>query len=119
MSRQRRRVTPIPMGVLAGVAVAFLLIPLLGLLLNTPWSRLDSLLTSPAALEALRLSLICSLSATAIAVLIGVPLAWVLARARIPGRAGLRALVTLPLVIPPVVGGVALLVAFEIGRAHV
>lgn len=108
----RRTSTPLPLGILAGIAVAFLLVPLLGLLLNTPWARLPGLLTSPVALDALRLSVLCSLAATAVTVLIGVPLAWVLARSRVPGRALLRALVTLPLVIPPVVGGVALLLAF-------
>ena len=76
----RRRTTPVPIGVLAAIGVAFLAIPLVGLLLTTPWSRLPELLTSPVAAEALRLSLITSLSATALAVLVGVPLAWVLAR---------------------------------------
>ena len=108
----RRRTTPIPIGVLAGIGIAFLLIPLAGLLLRTPWARLPELLASPAALEALRLSLVCSLAATGLAVVIGVPLAWVLARAHVPGRTVVRALVTLPLVVPPVVGGVALLLAF-------
>lgn len=108
----RRRTTPLPIAVLAGIGVAFLLIPLAGLLLRTPWARLPELLTSPAALEALRLSLVCSLTATLLAVVIGVPLAWVLARAHLPGRTFVRALVTLPLVLPPVVGGAALLLAF-------
>ena len=111
-SRRRRRATPIPVGILATVGIAFLLIPLVGLLLRTPWSRLPELLTSPVALEALRLSLICSLAATALAVLIGVPVAWGLARSHVPGRTAVRALVTVPLVLPPVVGGVALLLAF-------
>ena len=108
----RRVKTPLPLGLLAGIAVAFLAIPLVGLLLRTPWPRLPELLTSAVALEALRLSLICSVSAAAVAFVLGVPLAWVLARADVPGKAVLRALVTLPLVLPPVVGGVALLLAF-------
>jgi molybdate transport system permease protein len=107
-----RRATPLPIGVLAAVGIAFLAIPLVGLLLTTPWSRLPELLTSPVAAEALRLSVITSLSATALAIVVGVPLAWVLARSRVPGRTFIRALVTLPLVLPPVVGGVALLLAF-------
>lgn len=111
-SRRRRRITPIPVGILATIAVALLAIPLVGLLLRTPWSRLPEILTSPVATEALRLSLLCSLSATAIAIVLGVPLAWVLARAAVPGIPVVRALVTLPLVLPPVVGGVALLIAF-------
>jgi molybdate transport system permease protein len=63
-------------------------------------------------LTALRLSLVCSLSATAISTLLGVPLAWLLARTDFPGRRLLRALVLLPMILPPVVGGVALLLAF-------
>jgi molybdate transport system permease protein len=70
------------------------------------------LLTSSEAITALRLSLIASLSATAIAIVVGVPLAWILARLSFPGRAVLRALTVLPMVLPPVVGGVALLAAF-------
>ena len=108
----RTKTTPVPVAILASVGVAFLAIPLVGLLITTPWGQLPELLTSPVALQALRLSLVTSLSATALAVLVGVPLAWVLARARVPGRTFIRALVTLPLVLPPVVGGVALLLAF-------
>lgn len=107
-----RRATPVPFAVLAAVAVAFLAIPLAGLLLRTPWGRLPELLTSPVAVEALRLSLLCSVAAAGVAFILGVPLAWVLARSRMRGTAVLRALVTLPLVLPPVVGGVALLLAF-------
>ncbi len=107
-----RRVTPIPIGILAAIAVALLGIPLIGLVLRTPWSRLPDILTSPVATEALRLSLLCSVAATAIAIVLGIPLAWVLARAKVPGVPVVRALVTLPLVLPPVVGGVALLIAF-------
>jgi molybdate transport system permease protein len=69
-------------------------------------------LTSPVALDALKVSLICSVSATGISIALGVPLAWILARTRLPGRKLIRALATLPLVLPPVVGGVALLLAF-------
>ncbi len=95
----------------AAVAVAFLLLPLAGLATQVAWSRLPALLTTPAALDALRLSLVCSLAATVLSVLVGVPLAWVLAHGHGPGAAVLRGLVTLPLVLPPVVGGLALLLA--------
>ena len=64
------------------------------------------------AVDALKLSLVCSLWATALSLVLGVPLAWVLARTRLPGRNLVRALTTLPMVLPPVVGGVALLLAF-------
>ncbi len=95
----------------AVIALAFLLIPLAGLLAATPWSRLFDLLASDVTLQALRLSLITSVAATVIAAVLGVPLAWMLARIEFPGRAVVRALVLLPLVLPPVVGGTALLTA--------
>jgi molybdate transport system permease protein len=94
------------------VGVAFLALPLLGLLIRAPWSELIPQLTSAAALEALRLSLITSITATALALLVGVPLAVLMSRTRAFGGTWVRALVTLPLVLPPVVGGVALLAAF-------
>jgi molybdate transport system permease protein len=71
-------------------------------------------LTTPEARDALRLSLVCSLSAAALSVAFGTPLAWVLARVRLPGRPLVRGLVLLPMVLPPVVGGVALLAAFSL-----
>nr|WP_197679335.1 ABC transporter permease [Auraticoccus monumenti] len=83
--------------------------PLLALLLRAPWADLPARLVDPDVGRALRLSMVCAGSATVLCLLLGVPLAWVLARARFPGRRLLRALVTVPLVLPPVVGGVALL----------
>lgn len=97
---------------LAILAFAFLALPLIGLLLTAPWGQMTSLLTSATALEALRLSLMTSLAAAAITVVLGVPLAWVLARRDFPGRTLVRGLVLIPLVLPPVVGGVTLLTAF-------
>jgi molybdate transport system permease protein len=76
---------------------------------RTPWARLPELLGDSGVRAALRLSLVSATSATALCLVIGVPLAWVLARAEFPGRTVVRALVTVPLVLPPVVGGVALL----------
>ncbi|MCU1596163.1 MAG: molybdenum transporter permease subunit [Frankiales bacterium] len=96
----------------AALGLVFLLAPLAGLLARTPWSRLPELLSDPALLQALRLSLTSATLATLLSLLIGVPLAWVLARVPFPGRRLVRALVTLPLVLPPVVGGVGLLYAF-------
>src|SRR6478672_1309399 len=95
------------------VAVAFFALPLIGLLQKASWSSLGDDLTNPVARDALRLSLVCSLSATALSILFGLPLAWVLARVQFPGKALVRGLVLLPLVLPPVVGGVALLAAFS------
>lgn len=106
------RRTPAPVAVLAGSGVALLALPVLALLVRAPWSRLGSLLTSPSAVEALRLSLLTATAATALSVALGVPLAWVIARTGSRFGPALRAAVTLPLVLPPVVGGVALLLAF-------
>ena len=97
---------------LAAVGAAFFVIPLIGLVLRTPWGAAWDELRSPEVLAALRLSLLASFSATAIALVLGVPLAWAFARLTFPGRAVLRAVTVLPMVLPPVVGGVALLLAF-------
>lgn len=104
--------TPWPLGAPAAVAVMFLLLPLVGMVVLAPWRDLPRILAATNAVEALRLSLLTATVTTVVALLVGVPLAWVLARARFRGIRLLRALVTLPLVVPPVVGGVALLVAY-------
>ena len=106
--------TPWPLAVPAAAAVLFLLLPLVGLLIRAPWRGLPQILTQAGALQALRLSLLTASVATAVSVLLGVPLAWVLARSQFRGKTLLRALVTLPLVLPPVGGGVALL--YALGR---
>ncbi len=93
----------------AVVGMAFLVLPLAGLLARAPWATLARRLAEPQVLEALRLSLLTATAATAVCLLLGVPLAWLLARVDFPGRRLVRALVTVPLVLPPVVGGVALL----------
>jgi molybdate transport system permease protein len=93
----------------AGLALGFLVLPLAALLVRAPWSTLPQALREPEVSEALRLSLVTATLATLVCLVLGVPLAWVLARARFPGRKVVRALVTVPLVLPPVVGGVALL----------
>jgi molybdate transport system permease protein len=90
-------------------ALAFLMLPLLGLLARAPWSTLPERLTEPAVLDAFRLSLVTATVATLLCVVLGVPLAWMLARVPFRGRSLVRAVVTLPLVLPPVVGGAALL----------
>jgi molybdate transport system permease protein len=103
---------PWPLGIPAGSAALFLIVPLAGLLVRAPWSGLPGILADSQVLDALRLSLVCASAATALSLVFGVPLAWVLARSKARGVSGLRALVTLPLVLPPVVGGVALLLVF-------
>nr|BFD94464.1 ABC transporter permease [Kitasatospora sp. Xyl93] len=107
-SRRPHRV-PVTLLLPALLGLAFLILPLVGLLIRAPWSGLSEQLTSTAVWEALRLSLISATAATAVSLVLGVPLAWLLARTELPGRRVIRALVTLPLVLPPVVGGVALL----------
>lgn len=108
----RRERVPVPVAVLAAAGAAFFVLPLAGLLARTPWSDAMRELTSSASLDALRLSLVASVSATVVALVLGVPLAWLYARVAFPGRGLLRALTTLPMVLPPVVGGIALLLAF-------
>lgn len=87
-------------------------VPLVGLVQRASWSTLGRDLSSSDAVTALRLSLETSLGALGLSIVLGVPLAWVLARHRFTGRSVVRALVTLPMVLPPVVGGIALLYAF-------
>jgi molybdate transport system permease protein len=96
---------------LAGIAAGFFALPLLGLVWRAPWSTAWRVVTGPATRDALWLSITTSLWATVISLVLGVPLAWVLARAEFPGRAAVRALCTLSMVVPPVVGGVALFAA--------
>lgn len=99
---------------LSTFGAAVFIVPLVGLLVRAPWSNLVSLLSGAFVLDALRVSLLASVLATVIAAVLGVPLAWMLARVEFPGRSVLRAFVLLPLVLPPVVGGAALL--FALGR---
>ncbi len=103
---------PVLLAALAIVGVAFFVLPLVGLLYRAPWHNALGELTTPEALTALRLSFVVSLAATALALVLGVPLAWIYARVTFPGRDVVRALTTLPMILPPVVGGVALLFAF-------
>ena len=115
MTRSRTRTrprTPVALAVPALLAIAFLLMPLLGILARTSWGELGTHLTSPDVTEALRLSLVVSFWALGLSLLLGVPLAWLLARVDFPGKALVRSLVLLPMVLPPTVGGVALLLGF-------
>jgi molybdate transport system permease protein len=96
----------------AAIGAAFLLLPTIGLLVRMPWHGLAKIYRDADVLAALKLSLYCSTATAAISLIFGVPLGWVLARSKIRGIAVLRAAVTLPLVFPPVAGGVALFLAF-------
>jgi len=106
------RRAPFAAALLAAAGLAFLALPLVGLALRAPWSTLPAELATPEVRAAVWLSLVCSLAATALSIAFGLPLAWLLARVEFPGRSIVRALAILPMVLPPVVGGVALLAAF-------
>ncbi len=110
-TRATRAQVPTVVVIAAVLAAAIFVIPLAGMLWRAPWSSAWSTLSTHDALTSLRLSLETSIAATAIAVVFGVPLAWVQARVEYPGRSVVRALTLLPMVLPPVVGGIALLLA--------
>lgn len=112
--RARGRRPPAFVVAAAVMAAAFFALPLAGLLQRADWATLAADLTSPEALDALYLSLVCSVAAAVLVAIFGTPLAWVLARTDFPGRSLVRGLVLLPMVLPPVVGGVALLSAFSL-----
>jgi len=113
-ARRTERALPVPALVLAVLAIAFFALPLAGLISRAPWGDAGSILGRPRVREALKLSIVCSVLATACSAILGLPLAWLLARQRFVGRSLVRALCTLSMVLPPVVGGVALL--FALGR---
>lgn len=117
VTRSRRALRrPPPWFILIPGAVGLLLfaVPVIGLVIRTPWGGLSGLLSTGMVKEALWLSLLSSVAAAAISLLLGVPLAWILARCEFPGRSVVRGVALLPLVLPPVVGGAALL--FALGR---
>jgi molybdate transport system permease protein len=94
------------------LALVFLVVPLLALVAQTPFRGLPERLTDPVVLDALWLSVWTATVAMAISLAVGLPLAWALARLDFRGRSFVRVLVTVPLVLPPVVAGVALLTTF-------
>jgi molybdate transport system permease protein len=98
--------------ILAAIGAAFFVLPLIGLVWRAPLATFSEALTAPEIVSAFRLSLVCSVAATILAAVLGLPLAWVQVRTSFPGRRLLRAITTLPIVLPPVVAGVALLVVF-------
>ncbi|HXM72429.1 MAG TPA: ABC transporter permease [Candidatus Dormibacteraeota bacterium] len=103
---------PAALVALAGLGLLFFLLPLAGLIVRAPWNQAAASIGSAETVTALELSFFCSVTATAIALVLGIPLALVLSRTSGTLRSVLRALTTLPMVLPPVVGGVALLLAF-------
>jgi molybdate transport system permease protein len=108
-ARRRRGRAPVVLLVPAILGLLFLASPFVALLTRVPWGNLGDLVASEPVVQALWLSLRTATAATAICLLLGIPLAWLLARTRFRGKDLARAVITMPLVMPPVVGGVALL----------
>lgn len=112
-ARSERARSPFPFPWIAGsLLLVFLLIPVLALVWKAGGSSFWPALSHPLVIDALRLTGITSLITLAVALLLGTPLAWLLARRSFPGRQLVEILIDLPLVLPPVVAGVALLMAF-------
>jgi molybdate transport system permease protein len=111
VTRRARRADRAPVAFVAiGVLAAlFLALPVLGLMVRAPWGDVADRLTRPGVGEAIRLSALCATASTAVALVLGVPLGWLLAYRRFPGQALLRAVVLVPLLLPPLVSGVGLL----------
>ncbi len=112
--RPPARHAPAPLLIPAGIGLLVVAIPIVGLLQRAPWSSLAAQLTEPAVLDAIAVSLIVSVVSAVICLVLGLPLAWALARVELRGGRLIRAAVMLPMVLPPVVGGTALL--FALGR---
>ena len=108
----RRSRPPLLVSIGAVAAVAVVVVPLIALFVEVPWTDLGGLLGDDRSTDALKLSVLTSTLATMLSLVLGLPLAWVLARSDFRGRTLVRALITLPMVLPPVVGGAALLAAF-------
>ena len=111
MDQQKQPFNPL-LAVLAALAALFFVFPLIGMITGAPWGNVFGIITSKSSLDALGLSIIASLASTVIALMFGFPLAWLLARNTFRGKAVVRGLTTLPMVLPPVVGGIALLLAY-------
>ncbi len=109
---RRWRSVPIGVSCVAVVGLIFLTIPIVGLLLAVPWTDLVDQIVSERIRKALATSAVVSVGSAGIALLFGVPLAFVLARVEFPGRRLVRSIAVLPIVLPPVVSGVALLSAY-------
>lgn len=103
---------PLWMYVPAAVGFAFIAVPLVAMLLTVDWANYPALITSEASLDALELSLVTASLSTLLCTTLGIPMAVVLARSTFRGLRVVRALVLLPLVLPPVVGGIALLYTY-------
>lgn len=110
--RRRDNHPPWPIVVLGGIAAGVFVLPLIALVWRVPWSEVIDIVSDPVVRRALWVSVRTSVVSVVIVAVIGVPLAWVLATMRFPGRSLLRAAATVSMVLPPVVGGVALFASF-------
>ena len=108
----RRKQLPRWLTALAVAPALLFAAPLVGLASEVQWPELYALLTTPETLDAIALSMKCSLASAALCVVLGLPLATWLAHGAGPLRAAVRVVTTLPMVLPPIVGGIALLLAF-------
>jgi len=107
--RERRQPVILALGV---IGLALLVLPLLGLILRAPWGQLGELFVRQEVLQALGLSLLTATLSTGLSLVLGIPLAVLLSHSvhwKVLPRRLLRAAITIPLVLPPVVGGIALL----------
>lgn len=108
----RRTIISPGLRVMAGVAVGIIAFPLVAVFVRAPWSDLWSILSMPSTRKALVVSLQTSVVAAVVSCALGVPLAWVFARSTFRGKTILRVISLTPMVLPPVVGGIALLASF-------
>ncbi|MEC7844388.1 MAG: ABC transporter permease [Actinomycetota bacterium] len=113
MRRESRSIPPL-LWTGALITSIFLIVPFIGLSQRTPWSMFFQIVSEDDVVQSITLSLIVATSATIICFLLGLPLGWVLARSQARGLKVIRAIVLLPMVLPPVAGGTALL--FALGR---
>ena len=112
MNNWRHGLTRILVGALGSCFFLFLGIPLVALLIYESPDVIWAALQEPETLQAIQISIVTTCVSTFLAVLFGLPVAYILARVHFRGRGVLETLVTLPTVLPPVVAGVALLLAF-------
>ena len=114
MKTRKPTLIPPPIAIFGTFAMLLILVPFIGLTQRTPWSSFLSILGESSVRGAISLSLLVASVSAFICLILGLPLGWILARSQSPWMRLLRAIVLLPMVLPPVAGGTALL--FALGR---